>query len=236
MKKLKLSLPLIGLFCAAPLFQSCLDDDDNPHYYEPTALVTVCPNEDGSFVMNLDNETILRPTNISTSPFKNKKVRALVNFSEVEGVNAHRLEKNVIVHWIDSIRTKNPVFAVENNDMAYGKDPIEIVRDWVTVAEDGYLTLRVRTAWGHSGTPHSINLVSGVNPDDPFEMELRHNANGDNHGQLGDALIAFDISSLPGFDDNVRIILRWESFSGEKKTEFFFKPIYTDDNDDEASR
>ncbi len=50
---------------------------------------------------------------------------------------------------MDSIRTKMPVVSAgENNDEKFGNDPIEIVKDWVTIAEDGYLTLRIRTKWG----------------------------------------------------------------------------------------
>ena len=50
------------------------------------------------------------------------------------------------INWIDSIRTKDAVHAPAD-EAAYGNDAVEIVKDWVSIAEDGYLTLRFRTRW-----------------------------------------------------------------------------------------
>ena len=65
---------------------------------------------------------------------------------------AKQYDKAVRVNWIDSIATKPmaPNLGDKNKD-EYGDDPVEIVRDWVTIAEDGYLTLRFRTYWGTTG-------------------------------------------------------------------------------------
>lgn len=72
-------LLFVGL---AVTFQSCLDDDDDKAMYHPTALVTVEPADDESFIMHLDDNTILQPVNMAKSPYGKKEVRALVNFSE----------------------------------------------------------------------------------------------------------------------------------------------------------
>jgi len=222
MKLIKNSLLAACLFMAAPVLQSCSDDDgDNYGNLMPSAVVTVKPQTDGQFIMQLDNKTILQPTNMKTSPFGEKEVRALVNYtetvvSEVEGV------RNVKVNWIDSIRTKKTVLNLgEENDAKYGNDPLEIVNDWLTVAEDGYLTLRFRTLWGYGNVRHSVNLLTNVNPENPYELELRHNANGDWGGNMGDALIAFNLKDLPVSDgNNIKIKLNWKSFSGDKSAEF----------------
>lgn len=213
-------LMTIGLLCSSAVFQSCIDDDDNDmSLIMPTAIVTVCPNDDGSFVMNLDNKTVLVPVNMQKSPFDDKEVRALVNYTEA-GTTGYGVDmRDVTVNWIDSIRTKLPVVSTGDDDKAFGNDPVEIVADWVTVAEDGYITLRIRTRWDGSRRPHMLNLVTGVNPDDPYEMVLHHNADGDIYGEMGDALIAFNLNGMPGFDETVKIKLRWMSFSGEKSTE-----------------
>ncbi len=119
-----------------------------------------------------------------------------MNYTESESRAA--TTRNVCVNWIDSIRTKNTVPSLGDlNDTKYGNDPIEIVKDWLTVAEDGYLTLRIRTIWGCLNVRHSINLLTDVNPENPYELELRHDANGDVNGELGDALIAFNLKNLP---------------------------------------
>lgn len=65
-------------------FQSCLDDDDDYPYSKvlPNALVTVKPVDDGSYFLQLDDSTTLLPVNMTSSPFGQKEVRALVNFDE----------------------------------------------------------------------------------------------------------------------------------------------------------
>lgn len=203
-------------------FQSCLDDDDNDAYYLriPNALVTVKKAADGAFFLQLDDKTTLLPTNVKSSPFGDKEVRALTNFSEVDEASSE-YTKAVHINWIDSILTKPMAPDLgEENDEIYGTDPVEIVNDWVTIAEDGYLTLRFRTAWGGS-QKHFVNLLLGQNPENPYEVEFRHNAYGDTYGEIGDGLVAFKLDQLPDTEgETVKLKLRWNSFSGEKTAEF----------------
>ena len=190
MKTRKLSVLVLGLLASVFALNSCDMDSDNYNVQRPTALVTVYPVTSESFRMQLDDQTVLFPTNMKASPFGDKKVRALVSY--------------------------------EYEEKLYGNDGVEIVRDWVTVAEDGYLTLRLRTIWG--GGKHIINLVGGVNKDNVYEFDLRHNAQGDISGVLGDALIAFDLNSMwPDHPEEVKIKLNWKSFSGKKSMEFPLK-------------
>lgn len=207
------------------MLPSCTSDDDSPELLRPTALVTVCPNADGSFIMQLDNATQLVPTNLKTSPFGTKEVRALVNYTETNVSPQDKKVRNVEVNWLDSIRTKLPVETLGKQDeVKYGNDPIEIVQDWVTVAEDGYLTLRIRTLWGSPHATHILNLVTGTNPADPYELELRHDAKGDKNGRWGDALIAFNLNKLPRGDAGIaKIKLKWKSFTGDKSAKFEIK-------------
>ena len=203
-------------------FQSCLDDDDNNAYYlrYPNALVTVKEAADGAFFLQLDDKTTLLPTNVKTSPFGDKAVRALMNYSEVDEASGE-YTKAVHINWIDSILTK-PIAPDlgEENDEIYGTDPVEIVNDWVTLAEDGYLTLRFRTVWGGS-KKHFVNLLLGQNPENPYEVEFRHNAYGDTYGETGDGLVAFKLDELPDTEGKtVKLKLKWKSFSGDKSAEF----------------
>lgn len=223
MKTRKLSVLVLGFLASVFGLTSCDMDSDNYNVQRPTALVTVYPVTSESFRMQLDDQTVLFPTNMKASPFGDKKVRALVSYEYEEDANLNSNLRNVRVNWIDSIRTKQPVVSKGSDDeKLYGNDGIEIVRDWVTVAEDGYLTLRLRTIWG--GGKHIINLVGGVNKDNVYEFDLRHNAQGDISGVLGDALIAFDLNSMwPDHPEEVKIKLNWKSFSGKKSMEFPLK-------------
>lgn len=223
-KKLTTKLSVILLAMATTLFSSCLDDNDDNISFRPTALVTVKPTYD-SFILQLDDSTQLQPANMTKSPFGDKEVRALVNYNIEEKKSAMQ---SVHINWIDSIRTKMTVPSLgDKNTATYGNDPVEIVNDWVTVAEDGYLTLRVRTRWGYNNKVHYLNLLTGVNPENPYEVELRHDAQGDAPIQMGDALIAFNLRELlkDADKDKVKFTLRWNSFSGAKKTEFELKTV-----------
>ena len=79
------TLLFVGAIVCTIGLQSCLDDDDNNAYYlrYPNALVTVKGAADDAFFLQLDDKTTLLPTNVKTSPFGDKEVRALVNYSEV---------------------------------------------------------------------------------------------------------------------------------------------------------
>lgn len=226
MKAMNFFKTTMGVVMAATLFQSCNKDDDKTIvYYFPNALVTVKQASDKTVYLQLDDKTTLYPVNMKSSPFGDKEVRALTNFALINK-ESKPYDKAVHINWIDSILTKPalPTTGTESTDKEkYGSDAIEIVKDWVTLAEDGYLTLRFRTVWGNTHTTHYINLLTGVNPDNPYEVELRHDAHGDTHGIIGDALVAFNLKDLPDTNGKtVKLKLKWQSFNGAKQAEFDF--------------
>ena len=233
MKSTKTIIAALSLMVSTLSLQSCLNDDDNDSYniVTPNALVTVKPNSDNSsFYLQLDDSTILRATNIKTSPYGTKQVRALVNYkaegkpqssTTVPGMS----EQNVTVNWIDSILTKPtaPNYNESDNITQYGSDPVEIINDWVTVAEDGYLTLRFRTLWGTS-TQHCVNLVRRFDVNTPNFFTFYHDAKGDTGGTMGDALVAFKLPELGEPNGQVvELTLQWKSFSGIKTTTFKYR-------------
>ena len=172
---------------------------------------------------SLDDNTTLLAKNLKTPVFDGKEVRALVNYTATDE-KSDKYSQVVYVNWIDSILTKKPapyLSTPAENDAKYGNDEVDIVRDWVTVAEDGYLTLRFRALWGGQ-KPHIINLLTGVNPENPYEVELRHNQNGDAKYRVGDALVAFNLNdALPDTNGKtVKLTIRWKSSNGDKKVDF----------------
>ncbi len=221
----KLVFMLAATGTAALSLVSCNDDDDDwMLVYQPytvNAIVTVKPVDDGDCYFQLDDSTTLQPINLKGSPYGEKEVRALVNYYEMkEVINPNSL--NVYVNWMDSIRTKPTVATLGDlNDEAYGNDPIEIVNDWYTVAEDGYLTLRFRTLSDRTGRVHYVNLLTGVDDDDPYTVELRHDARGDVSGIATDGLIAFDLSQLPDTGGEVvKLTLKWKGYDADKSVTF----------------
>lgn len=221
-------MALVALSLTGYAFQACSDDDEHYRHFPnnvsgslPNALVTVKQQTDENVIFfQLDDSTTLLPVNVSNNLFGGKEVRALVNYDRVNYPTGG-FDQAVYVNWIDSILTK-PIAPDlgDRNDPVYGTDPVEIVNDWVTIAEDGYLTLRFRTKWG-GGRAHYVNLLAGQNPDNPYEVEFRHNAYGDIHGQTGDGLVAFKLDSLPDTGgETVQLTLKWNSYSGEKSHTF----------------
>lgn len=218
-------ISILGLAAIALSSQSCLKDNSGQSNLYANAIVTVKPNADNSsVVLQLNDSVVLKPTNISKSPFGTKEVRALTfcrgSFDEKKAGTY-----DIAISWLDSILTKQPVVSLGDEDeKTYGKDPVEIVNSWETVVEDGYITLRFRTNWGSNGIIHTFNLVTGTDPDDPYTVVFRHNAKEDTEGQLGDGIVAFNLGSLPDTGGKyVPLTLKWKSFSGEKSVEFKFK-------------
>lgn len=213
-----------GILLGMIILPSCLDDDDDFSRIYPNALVTVKEAADETVFFQLDEETTLLPVNITSHPFDSKEVRALVNYEEVDDPT-EEYDQAVRVNWIDSIRTKPMAPNLgEENDNEYGNDPVEIVSDWVTIAEDGYLTLRFRTMWSHQGITHYVNLIPTNNPENPYEVQFKHDANGDVSGRVGDGLVAFRLDQLPDTEgETVKLKLIWDSFNGEKSMEFDYR-------------
>ncbi|QRX63636.1 NigD-like N-terminal domain-containing protein [Dysgonomonadaceae bacterium zrk40] len=213
-----------GILLTMLILPSCLDDDDDVSRLYPNALVTVKEAADETVYFQLDETTTLLPVNITSHPFDSKEVRALVNYEEVDD-SSEEYDQAVKVNWIDSIRTKPMAPNLgEDNDNEYGNDPVEIVSDWVTIAEDGYLTLRFRTMWSQLGITHYVNLIPTNNPENPYEVQFKHDANGDVSGRVGDGLVAFRLDQLPDTEgETVKLKLIWDSFNGEKSMEFDYR-------------
>ncbi len=224
MKKISCFLTIITMMAAMVPFQSCSSDKNEGKVITyANALVTVKPNADNtSTFLQLDDKTLLYPVNMQKSPFGTKEVRALTNFQFAEKQDRTD-SRSVYVNWIDSILTKKMVtnYSAEENLKKYGSDGIEIVNNWVTIAEDGYLTLRFRTLWGGAAV-HYLNLVYRTDANNPYTVFLYHNANGDVKGVLGDALVAFNLEGLPDTEGKtVDLTLQWISLSGETKSTTF---------------
>ena len=221
MKKLLCCALALSALLGVLYLQSCTRDDDFIGINHPNALVTIkTDSSTGQVYFQLNDSTTVSPTNLKTSPYGNKELRALVNLTMQKGQTSLR-SRSAYVNWIDTIRTKNMAPSLgQKDDETYGKDPVEIVRDWTTVAEDGYLTLRFRTYFG-DGRTHIFNLVKG---DKPYEVVLHHNAMGDTRRIIRDGLVAFRLNDLPDTQGKtVTITLKWQSFSSIKSVQFKYK-------------
>lgn len=225
MKSKNLALLVLGVLTFPIMFTSCLNTDEPDGTFYPNALVTIKSAPDNPCYLQLDDSTTLFPTNIKTVLYNGKEVRALSNIREVDE-NPQGHDKAVHVNWIDTILTKPAVPSQgEADDNLYGADPIDLIGDWVNVAEDGYLTLHFRFYSSGGPTIHYVNLITGVNPGNPYEMEFRHNANGDiMPARYTDGIVAFRLSDLPDTEGKtVKLKVNWKSPEGNKSVEFKYK-------------
>lgn len=185
-----------------------------------TALVTYQDYESG-VLMQIDDSTSLSPSNLAPGIYDHKTVRALVQYFK-ESSDSIDGKNSVKVFAIDTIRTKPASEDMgELNDSIYGRDKLEIVKDWVTIGEDGYLTLKVRTHRGDLSAVHSVYLVRKDEENGEYNFELRHDADGDVYGRETDGLIAFDLNELAPADRSpVTLHLTWDGFHEARSSDF----------------
>ena len=132
------------------------------------------------------------------------------------------------VLWLKALLTKQTVASegAEKDAEKYGSDPVEIIDAFPTVCEDGYLTLRFRALWSRFNyIKHEVNLVTGVDPSDPYLVEFRHNDHGDIKEIPTEAYVAFRLNQLPDTEGKtVKLKVRYNAPSGKTKTiEFNYK-------------
>lgn len=104
-----------------------------------------------------------------------------------------------------------------------GDDPVEIIDDWMTCLTDGFLTLHYYAWWGNT-TRHAFTLLTGQNPSDPYELVLKHNAQGDPRTYFDESIITFYLEKklpVPANPKTTYITLKWTSETGETYTKQF---------------
>lgn len=221
-KRLRILSYAIAALISTILVESCdpLDNrSEGPVLF--TALVTYEDSETG-VRLQLDDSTSVGTSNLKPGLYDNKTVRALIQYYRENSSSAGKEENTITVVAVDTIRTKPASQDMgELNDSYYGTDKLEIIRDWVTIGEDGYLTLIVRTHRGSQSAVHSVYLVNKGEENGQYNFELRHDADGDVYGMETDGLISFNLNELAPEDRSpVTLHLTWEGFYETKSADF----------------
>lgn len=193
------------------------------------AVVTV-KEASGSCYFQLDDNTILQARNMTGNPF-DTQTRAMllyVDYGKSSDISTPGMEvRSIDVAGIEKILTKDPVESVGMDDPEkYGSDPIDIYNSWLTVVEDGYVTIHFRSLWGMTGKTHTLNLVKNTDPEDPYLFYLRQNYNGDvPTGVYRDGVVAFDINDIiADHDKTYNITIRHIGIDGTvRDAEFSYK-------------
>lgn len=202
---------------------SCQKDDDSyslGKYWVGFGIVEKTGPD--SFTIVMDNGSVLFPVaGMVYGSWNEDKGRVLVNFTIVgdKNVSGDAKEYFVKLNSVRKVLKKGIIDITPAIEDSIGNDPI-IVRDaWVS--KNQLLNFELRY-FGNYAT-HFINLVKQPGEltaaDQPIELELRHNKNGDREDYPYTALVSFDLSAIKieGLD-SVRFIVRSTNYDGVEKT------------------
>lgn len=224
MKKLKLVLLTVGIFCTSLLFHSCLDDDGYSLGKFWVAVATVESLDDYSHYFRLDDGTTLWPANVGyTGHNLETGRRAWLNYTilsdEMSGFDHY-----IKVNGVDPILTKKIAENMgEENDSIYGTAPVALHNEDIWIG-DGYLNLIFKFNYGGQER-HFVNLIPRGNDETGtngvYELEFRHHAYDDPPINSVGGIVCFDISELsPGDDGMVKLKVYANTFNGERTYEF----------------
>lgn len=215
---------ILAVAAMALLSSSCRKEDPRPFtYYEAT--VTFKPSSDGSYFLEQDDKTALIVTNDSwkTYPFPDgKEKRAYIRYGMYgDIIPGHKVPGydetwEVMLIAADTIRTKSPVVYRADEEDIYGNDPVGLYLGNdvfpTTLIEDGYLNVAFEIMVGGVGVTHEINLLTNVDPNDPYTVELRHNAHDSYEMEPAKCLMDFPLKDLPDTEGKtVTLTLKWLS-------------------------
>lgn len=217
---------ILSVLLGLALLSSCAKEDyegvDNGGFYgtetrEYTAIVTVHKSPTDTVYFQVDDTTRLYPTNFQG---RYTGLERIVCGITVANSIVPNYGYRTLVDWFEQL--DKGTFA---NSKPAGNDGLDIISDWMTSCEDGFLTLHYSTKWGTAPVPHTFTLVAGLNPSDPYEVLLVQNANGDEKKTTADSIVYFDINSLPDTGDSYKTLtLKWTDSGGKTaEKEFRFK-------------
>jgi hypothetical protein len=202
---------------------SCQEDDDSyslGKYWIGFGIVDKTGTD--SFTIVMDDGSVLFPVagQIYDSWYEDDG-RVLVNYTIVsdKNVSANSKEYYAKINSVRKVLKKGIIDITPEVADSIGNDPI-IIRDaWVS--KNQLLNFELRYLGNYA--VHFINLVKEPGEltaaDQPVELELRHNRNGDQEYYGYNAYVSFDMSAIkiPGLD-SVRFIVRSTNYDGVEKT------------------
>ncbi|MBR5385578.1 MAG: hypothetical protein IK143_06935 [Bacteroidales bacterium] len=198
---------------------SCSVVDPNQDYgydsSESIAVVTVKRSPADTVYLQLTDDITVYP--LEEIKYTGRK-RVLCELSIIRE-RTGSFDYTAHVHWIEPIEEG----VVTSENPASVSEGIDILNNWMTGVEDGYLTLRYAAWWGvATNILHKFTIVTGQDPEDPYSLILHHDASGDRKDTFSEALICFDINSLPDTDGQyVPLTLKWTRPDGTLATHTF---------------
>ncbi|HPT31454.1 MAG TPA: NigD-like C-terminal domain-containing protein [Prolixibacteraceae bacterium] len=216
---------LAGMLLA---FTSCLNDDD--HYSLDNFWVQlgiVDKPVEGGYTVRLDDGSRIIPVAgyFYGSGLKDSQ-RVMVNYTILDDklVNDTLKEYYVKVNALRKVLSKGILDLTPAIEDSLGNDPIVVKDFWISKNQ----LLNVSLLYYGNYKVHFINLVKQPGTltagQQPVQLVLKHNENGDQRDYPLTALVSFDLSAIkiPGLD-SVRFKVESEDYSGKIKS---FEGVY----------
>ena len=211
------ALALAG--CAAEYGDNIGDHEGNKSSpYTVDAVVTVKQDADGTVFFQFTDNQRLFPGN--DYPFT-RQMRAwgsLTIYAEEIPLYGNKVD----VNWLEPLDEGQFTSSSPSVQTPLG---VDIMLDsWVTSVEDGYVTLRYKTWWGEPAGHHDFYLAA-LDSTDPYSLTLYQDSHSDGKDSYTEAIICFDINSLPDTGDTYKTLtLNWITTQGKTETaQFGFK-------------
>lgn len=210
---------LIIVFVASAMALCACNKQEDP-YVISLGTVTMKPTADGSFYMKVTDDTALVPRTQTAYPFKESEKRLILRYADFgpapKQISGFAHTQMVEIMSCDTIYTKAPAPHTADDAKTYGDDKIGVYLGETifptTMVEDGYMCIAFNFAFSDPDKQHTINLVYGANPDDPYEVQFRYNANGAEPVFSGDGYVNFPLKCLPDTQGKtVKLTLKWNS-------------------------
>ena len=222
----------ISLCLMAGVLASCsksMDDfpePQQPHYDYPagyqtgktyTAIATLLKAADGVVYLKVNEDLQIVAENNGLDPLWEKikaPTRVYCQFHLLERQPAQYYWAEI--EWYEFVAMWDSTVVLDGGDAG-----LDIIDDWMTSLEDGFLTIHYSAWWGRGNSRHLIFLE--------YEKQniyrLIHDENGDEKLEKNDALYCLDINFISDHidKDNI-IIIKWKTCAGEQaEKQFIFK-------------
>ncbi len=204
------------------LFTSCMDYFDRHHYYQDNLAVSyglVQKNSsDQSFVINLDNGSIVTPSSVLPGYIPSDSDRVWVRFYPLGETRITDTTFNYFsrIYDINDILFKDVKKLSQVSEDSVGHDPIIIRNAWIAPKD----ILNIDFKFFTSGSIHYINLLDNSEGDgatNPYILEFRHNARGDQSQFPVYGTVSFKLNSLRVQGQNqVQFFIRYTDYNGNR--------------------
>ena len=211
---------IIFLVVSVLMLASCMAMDsrempDPSAPYTVDAVVTVKQDADRTVFFKLTDDQRLFPGNDYPFTRQQRAWGSLTIYAEEIPLYGYK----VGVNWLEPLDEGLFVKSAPSVQTAAGIDPV--IGSWVTSVQDGYLTLMYTAWWGETAGHHDFYLYS-ADASDPYNLTLVHDSHADASDSYNEAIICFDINTLPPTGDEYKpLTLNWISTQGKAEAAQF---------------